>query len=134
MMAVSEKTLMTIVITVYNRFQFLAEAIESALGQTHPAIEVIVVDDGSTTDPQPAVAPFGDRVKLVRKQNGGLASSRNSGWAVAAGEYALFLDDDDYLEPRAIEHLVVALQKYPEARWAVGMYKIVDEHRNPLPS
>src|SRR5438128_12692599 len=101
--------LVCVIIPVYNRVQFLRQAIESVLAQTHSAVEIIVVDDGSPIDPGPVVDSFGPAVRLLRKTNGGLASARNVGIANAAGEYLLFLDDDDFLEPDALQTLLVAV-------------------------
>lgn len=125
--------LVTVIIPVYKRIEYLAHAIESALGQTHPRVEVIVVDDGSPADPGPVVAPFGSRVRLIRKPNGGLSSARNAGMAQAAGEYLSFLDDDDYLEPDALETLLAGLKATPGAVWAAGTYAYVESDGKPRP-
>jgi glycosyltransferase involved in cell wall biosynthesis len=114
--------LVSVIIPVHNRLQYLAHAIGSALGQTHPRVEVIVVDDGSPKDPAPVVSRFDERVRLVRKANGGLASARNCGIRHALGEYMLFLDDDDFLEPTALVNLFAAIAAYPSAEWAAGLY------------
>lgn len=122
----------SIIIPVYNRLNYLRDAITSALRQTHPGVDVIVVDDGSPLDPAPVVRPFGDRVIFVRKANGGLASARNYGMDRAAGEYLLFLDDDDFLEPTAVADLVAALAAHPGAVWAAGQFDYVDTDGRPL--
>jgi glycosyltransferase involved in cell wall biosynthesis len=118
--------LVTIVIPVYNRLQYLEQAIRSALGQTHAAVEVIVVDDGSPLDPAAVTSRFGDRVALIRKPNGGVASARNTGVARAAGEFVLFLDDDDELEPAAVERLLRAIAEHPGSAWAAGRFHYID--------
>jgi glycosyltransferase involved in cell wall biosynthesis len=118
--------LVSIIIPVHNRLEYLAHAIESALRQSYPKVEVIVVDDGSPADPGPITSRFDDGVRLVRKSNGGLASARNFGIAHARGEYLLFLDDDDFLEPTALQDLLEALAGYPSASWAAGRYEEVD--------
>ncbi len=128
---VSDPPLVTVIIPVYNRLQYLKQAIESALGQTHSRVQVVVVDDGSPLDPAPVLAEFGPRVELHRKANGGLASARNLGIARAAGEYLLFLDDDDFLEPTAIETLLRALRA-AGAAWAAGRYAYVNAAGQPL--
>jgi glycosyltransferase involved in cell wall biosynthesis len=123
--------LVSVIVPVYKRLQYLRQAIESALGQTHPRTEVIVVDDGSPIDPGPVVSTFGPAVRLVRKANGGLASARNFGIAHAAGECLSFLDDDDFLEPDAIQVLVESLARTPGAVWAAGKYRYVNEDGRP---
>jgi len=66
--------LVSIIITNYNYGQFLAQAIESALAQTYPQIEVIVIDDGSTDHSAGIIASFGERIFAVFKANGGQCS------------------------------------------------------------
>ena len=88
----------TIVVTTYNHACFLAEAIDSALAQTHPAALVIVVDDGSTDDPA-AVSAHYQEVRFVRQSNQGLSAARNMGLHLAETPYVLFLDADDRLGP-----------------------------------
>jgi glycosyltransferase involved in cell wall biosynthesis len=122
----------SIVIPVFNRVRFLPQAIESALAQTRGPVEVIVVDDGSPTDPQPVLQQFGNSVRLIRKPNGGQASARNAGIAAAQGKYLLFLDEDDYLEPTAIDDLLRALSDHPGSVWVAGKFTYVDEQRNPI--
>ena len=71
------------IIPVYNGADFLAEAVTSALNQTYPALEVVIVDDGST-DRTPEVArSFGERVRYLRQENAGPAVARNTGLAAA---------------------------------------------------
>jgi len=98
--------LVSIVITNYNYCRFLAEAIDSALGQTWPHTEVIVVDDGSADNSRDVIAAYGDRVVPVLKANGGMASSQNAGFAVSRGDVVLFQDSDDMLLPTAVEGAV----------------------------
>lgn len=95
----------SIVITAYEAAATIAAAVRSALEQTHPAHEVIVVDDGSKDDLAGALAPFEGQIKVVRKQNGGGASARNAGVAAAAGEFMAILDADDAYQPRRLEAL-----------------------------
>jgi hypothetical protein len=101
----SDELLISIVITNHNYGRFLADAIESALRQSHPRVETIVVDDGSTDDSLAVVAGFGDRVHAIAKPNEGQASAANAGFARARGELIIFLDADDMLEPAIAETL-----------------------------
>jgi glycosyltransferase involved in cell wall biosynthesis len=91
--------LVSIVIPCFNEELFLAQAIKSALAQTYPNIETIVVDDGSTDGSIEVAARFGTQVQVCSKQNGGLSSARNVGVDAARGEYLTFLDADDLLSP-----------------------------------
>lgn len=94
-------TRVSIIITCYNLGEFLLEAVDSALAQTHPDVEVIVVDDGST---DPATVSLLDSanwpdVVTIRQTNAGLPAARNAGISAATGAYLLPLDADDTFEP-----------------------------------
>jgi Glycosyl transferase family 2 len=102
----SEKLLVSIIINNYNYDRFLAEAINSALNQTYPDTEVIVVDDGSTDGSREIIAGYGDRITPILQENGKQAAALNSGFASSRGDIILFLDSDDYLLPMAIESIV----------------------------
>ena len=96
----------SIVVTSYNYGRYIRQAIDSALAQTYPRTEVIVVDDGSTDDSRAVIATYGDRVKAILKENGGQASAFNAGLAACRGEIVVFLDSDDVLLPGAVENAV----------------------------
>ena len=125
--------LVTIVIAVFNRLQFLDQAIRSALGQSYPHIQVIVVDDGSEIDVSPVISKHQDRVELVRKRNGGVARRGTLGCNRAQGQFILFLDDDDFLESSAVATLLAAIESQPATRWAAGTCVYVDEVGLTLP-
>lgn len=108
-----ESSLVSIIIPCYKQAHLVAKAIQSALDQTYPPAEILVIDDGSPDDVPAALAPFGDRVRLIRQANAGLSAARNAGLAVAGGDCCLFLDSDDWLAPEA-------LQKHVEARSVAG--------------
>jgi peptidoglycan/xylan/chitin deacetylase (PgdA/CDA1 family) len=98
----------SIVIPTYNRAAYVREAIDSALGQTYPAIEVIVVDDGSTDGTPGVLAPYvaDGRIQYVRTAQRGPSAARNTGWRRATGRYVKFLDSDDYLFPEQVARQV----------------------------
>jgi glycosyltransferase involved in cell wall biosynthesis len=99
-----EIPLASIIVNNYNYGRFLAEAIDSALAQTYPRVEVIVADDGSTDDSRDIISAYGDRIIPVLKENGGQASAFNTGFATSRGQTIFFLDSDDVLLPTALEH------------------------------
>jgi len=96
----------SIVISSYNYGRYLRECIDSALGQSYPNTEVIVVDDGSTDDSRDIILSYGDRITAVLKENGGQASALNTGFSVSHGEVICFLDSDDALLPSAMHSAV----------------------------
>ena len=88
----------SIIVVNYNNERFLAAAIESALGQSHPLCEIIVVDDCSTDNSRAIIASYGDRIKSVfREVNGGQTAALNSAWPLARYPILIFLDSDDLL-------------------------------------
>ncbi len=99
------KPFISIIINNYNYDRFLAEAINSALNQTYPYTEVIVVDDGSTDNSRVIIAEYGDRIILIIQPNGKQASAFNSGFARSKGDIIIFLDSDDYLLPQALTEI-----------------------------
>jgi glycosyltransferase involved in cell wall biosynthesis len=98
--------LVSIIIDNYNYAQFLGDAIDSALAQTYPHTEVIVVDDGSTDSSREVIASYGDRITAILKPNGGQASAFNAGLAASMGGVVVFLDADDLLMRDALEQAV----------------------------
>ena len=95
--------LVSICIPCYNNARHVAQAVESALGQTHSAIEVVVVDDGSTDNSVEVLRGFGDRITLEAGPNRGACAARNRAFALSHGDYVNFLDADDLLLPHKIE-------------------------------
>jgi glycosyltransferase involved in cell wall biosynthesis len=97
-----------IVIDNYNYADFLGAAIESALGQTHERVAVIVVDDGSSDGSRELLRGFEDRVEVVLKENGGQASALNAGFERCRGDVVVVLDADDLLHPEAAARAAAA--------------------------
>ncbi|MCG8404205.1 MAG: glycosyltransferase, partial [Phycisphaerales bacterium] len=105
----SEKPLVSILIPCFNNEDFVAEAIDSALAQTYPNIEVIVIDDGSTDGSAKLLASYGDRIRWKTVANGGACAARNEALRMSHGEYIQFLDADDLLMPEKIERQLPVL-------------------------
>ncbi|HET8955197.1 MAG TPA: glycosyltransferase family A protein [Solirubrobacterales bacterium] len=103
-----------IVITAYEAAGTIAAAVESALAQTRPAEELIVVDDGSDDDLAGALAPYMDRIELVRRENGGGAAARNTGAEAARSDFMAVLDADDAYHPRRLEAIAALAEERPE--------------------
>jgi glycosyltransferase involved in cell wall biosynthesis/SAM-dependent methyltransferase len=125
--------LVSVVIVCYNQARYLSEAIESALGQSYGALEVLVVDDGSTDDTTEVTAAF-PAVRYVRQNNRGLAAARNAGLQRCVGEYVAFLDADDRLLPNAIQAGMDQFARCPEAAMVFGGYRNIFEDGSPAPT
>ena len=91
----SMNPLVTAIIPTYNSGIYLKEAVESALDQDYPNLEIIIIDDGSTDDSLSLLTPYLNRVHVVTSENFGAASARNLGILASSGEYLAFLDSDD---------------------------------------
>ena len=120
----------SIVINNYNYARYLGEAIRSALEQEEPALEVIVVDDGSTDGSREVIESFGSRIQAVFQPNGGQAAAFNTGIRAAKGDWVWLLDADDCLKPDAIRQ-ANALTGPGIARIAMGLEQI-DAEGAPL--
>jgi len=103
----------SVIIPTYNRASMVGEAIESALAQTYPVREVIVLDDGSTDDTQRVVRAFGGPVRYVRQDNQGVGAARNAAMALARGAALAFLDSDDVWYPFKLDAQVAVLEALP---------------------
>lgn len=99
----------SVIIPAYNAERFVHEAIESALLQSHPPLEILVIDDGSKDRTAQAVSRYDAPVRLLCKPNGGPASARNLGAREARGRWLAFLDADDQWFPRKIERQLACI-------------------------
>ncbi len=104
------KTLVSVVIPVFNGASFLAEAIDSALEQSYDNIEVLVIDDGSTDNTSEVCERYSDKIRYYRKENGGQASARNFGIERSEGNFIAFLDSDDIWDSEKIEKQILKMQ------------------------
>jgi glycosyltransferase involved in cell wall biosynthesis len=107
--AVQPNALVSVVIPVHNGGRTVARAIESALAQLYPAVEVVVADDGSTDDTREVVGRYAGAVRVVEQPNRGAAAARNLGFRAARGEFVAFLDADDEFLPGRIEQGVAPM-------------------------
>jgi glycosyltransferase involved in cell wall biosynthesis len=114
-----------VVITTYNHTAFLDDAIRSVVRQSVPADEIIVVDDGSTDNPD-AVVSGHSQVRLIRQQNQGLSAARNTGLEGAVSDKIIFLDADDRLCQGAIEAGLECFVRHPEAGFVYGGFQLID--------
>jgi hypothetical protein len=109
--------LISIVINNFNYARYLPQSIESALSQTHPRIEVVVVDDASSDDSRQVIARYSGRViPVLQERNGGQGAAINAGFRASRGDIVMLLDADDYLYPHAAERVAAA--------WVPGQSKV----------
>jgi glycosyltransferase involved in cell wall biosynthesis len=106
----------SVIIPVFNRGGFLAEAVASVMEGSYRDFEVIVVDDGSTDDTASSLGSYGAGVRYHYQENRGPASARNAGVALAMGEYIAFLDSDDLWAKEKLETQVDYLDSHPDIR------------------
>ena len=95
--------LVSIIIPAFNAAGYIGDAIESALDQSYPIIEIIIVDDGSTDETRVKVGQYKDKIKYIYQDNRGVSAARNMGIRNAKGEYIAFLDSDDIWLPKKLE-------------------------------
>lgn len=103
----------SLVIPTYNRGALIADTIDSALAQHMPFAEIIVVDDGSTDDTAAVLARFGERITVIRVQNGGVQRARNAGVRAATTPWIALCDSDDLLSPDYCATLIRGLERDP---------------------
>jgi glycosyltransferase involved in cell wall biosynthesis len=123
---VQSRPLVSIIITNYNYGHFLANAIDSVLGQCYQPIELIVVDDGSTDDSHRIINSYDKRLHSIFKKNGGQASAMNSGFRESHGEFVIFLDADDMLLSGIVQNVVEAFQKHPNVVKVMYRMEVID--------
>ena len=120
-----DETRITVAIAAYNQAHFLEDALRSVFAQTRPADQIIVVDDGSTDQPEKVTAKFPGCV-LIRQENRGLSAARNTGLRAADGDVILFLDADDLLREDALKSALACRIAHPEAAFVYGGHYRVD--------
>lgn len=119
----------SVVIPTYNRVAYLAEAVQSVIGQTYTDYELIIVDDGSTDHTAKMVKGVGDpRIHFLALPHSGLvARTRNAGIERARGRYVAFLDSDDLWDATKLDDQFAALSHRPECRWSHTGGRCIDD-------
>jgi glycosyltransferase involved in cell wall biosynthesis len=129
----SDTPLVSIITATYNMADYVADTIDSLLAQTHPAVECIVVDDGSTDHTPDVLARYADdaRVKIVRQENAGQTVAKNHGLREASGELIGFCDADDLWRP---DKLALQLPHFRDETVGVvyGNFQFIDGEGRPI--
>lgn len=123
----------SIVIPLYNTEQYVQATLDSALAQTYPNIEILIVDDGSTDRGVKICQSFSDpRITIIQQKNRGLSGARNTGIRQATGDYIAFLDADDLWLPEKTQKHVSHLENNPDVGASFSYSRFIDEQSRPL--
>lgn len=108
------KDTISVIVPVYNVADYLPACLDSLLAQTHQALEIILIDDGSTDHSGKICDEYAakdSRIHVIHQKNGGAANAKNAGLRIATGEYLAFVDSDDWLEPDAYTYMLEQLDQ-----------------------
>lgn len=123
----------SVVIPTYNRGPKIAATLESVFAQTLAPLEIIVIDDGSTDGTADWIeAHYGDKIRVVRQANGGVARARNRGLNEARGEFIAYLDHDDRWLPQKLEQQLAALHNNSQAGVAYCLWQEIDDNEQQM--
>lgn len=122
----------TVIVPSYNHAPYLRECIDSVLSQDYPALELVVVDDGSSDDSLEILRSYGSRLTLLQQHRGRQARARNLALQVATGEFLAFLDSDDRYRPGRIAHAMAVFAAHPETDLTWSDYRLIDREGRPI--
>lgn len=125
-----EPALVSIIIPAFNAAAFIEQTLASVFEQTYPAIEIIVVDDGSTDETPDILRRHEDRITLLTQENAGQAAARNRAAKIAQGSLLCFLDADDVCDREKIAQQVRLLHQFGEAVAVYCDYRTIDDAGN----
>ena len=126
--------MISVIVPVYNKEEYLGRCIDSVLGQTYADLELILVDDGSKDGSAEICRSYekkDKRVRFIQKENGGASSARNLGISEAKGEYIGFVDGDDWIEEDMYETLLNELDKHKDEKTAPHVAQLMSEDHAP---
>lgn len=128
--------MLTLAIPVYNMEQYLPRCMKTFLAQTNREFELLLIDDGSTDGSGQMCDAYAEAhpkfIRVVHKENGGLSSARNAGIDAAMGDYIIFPDPDDWVEPDYVEKLLEYLRRYSADLVCTGYY--IDTESDSAPA
>lgn len=125
------ENLVSVIIPVYNRQEYIEECLQSVFNQTHGNFEIILVDDGSTDDSLKICREYAQkdpRVKVFTGNHGGVSAARNIALANAGGEYVFFLDSDDVIHPKLLEVFVASMKENDAQIAGTAVINVLEEH------
>jgi len=117
----------SVVIPLFNKYDFIEKAITSVLIQTYPHFELLIIDDGSTDNSSEIVEKIHDnRIKLIKQENAGVSAARNKGIKTAKYDLIAFLDADDWWDKDYLQSMLKLILKFPEVSIYGSRYAIVE--------
>lgn len=122
----------SVVVPVYNVKEYLIKCVNSILAQTESDFELLLIDDGSTDDSGKlcdTLAESDNRIRVIHQENRGLGGARNTGSQAAAGDWLMYVDSDDWIEPETLERAITAGERENAEMVVFGM-RTVDENGN----
>jgi glycosyltransferase involved in cell wall biosynthesis len=129
----SQESLVSVIICIYQGERFLLQTIEAVLAQTHQRWEIIAVDDGSTDASAEIVRQFRDsRIRMISQNNAGAASALAAGIAIAKGEYLALLDQDDLWDEESLALHVRCLDVHAEIDLTFSWFRVIDDRGHKL--
>lgn len=131
----TDTPLVSVIMAAYNNGQYVAEAADSVLAQGYPALELIIVNDGSRDDTRQVLVRYDDdpRVTVIHQENTGQTVAKNNGLKAARGELIAFCDADNVWLPGKLARQVPALLARPEVGVVYGEIELIDDEGRPLP-
>lgn len=128
----TQRPTVSVIVPTFNRADWLEATVRSALGQTRPPLEVIVVDDGSTDRTEAVARGLPAPVRYLRQANAGVGAARNTGAAAATGDYLAFLDCEDLWVPEKLDVQLRTLARRPGTGWAVSDCTVIGLDDRPV--
>lgn len=126
----SQAPLVSVILPVYNGEQFVAEAVATIFQQAYQPLEILVIDDSSTDNTSAIIQSLGAAVRYIYRPNGGPAAARNTGLALAQGEFIAFLDADDLWTDNSLALQLACLAANPTAGIALGCLQVLYHHKD----
>src|SRR3954469_15054656 len=122
--------LISVILPVYNRANWVSRAIDSVLSQTYQNFELLVIDDGSTDDTSRVLESYGSRIKVLKQAHAGAEAARNLGLEYARGEFVAFIDSDDMWSADRLSSQLLCFNRV-ELGLVFGNAALVDYRQTP---